>query len=95
MKSLSPYFCCIFLVNILVIRSIVLFLCIHPYFCSFLSNASSPQMTLKHQEINEEKDLLQQLRNNECLEDLLTISGLASIRQKGAKIRMYAEEEHY
>ena len=55
----------------------------------------SPQMTLKHQEINEEKDLLQQLRNKECLEDLLTISGLASIRQKGAKIRMYAEEEHY
>ena len=55
----------------------------------------SPQMILKHQEINEEKDLLQQLRNKECLEDLLTISGLASIRQKGAKIRMYAEEEHY
>ena len=55
----------------------------------------SPQMTLKHQEIFEGKDLLQQLRNKECLEDLLTISGLASIRQKGAKIRMYAEEEHY
>ena len=55
----------------------------------------SPQMTLKHQEINEEKDLLQQLRNKECLEGLLTISGLASIRQKGAKISMCAEEEHY
>ena len=26
----------------------------------------SPQMTLKHQEINEEKDLLQQLRTKEC-----------------------------
>ena len=55
----------------------------------------SLQMTLKHQEINEEKDLLQQLRNKDCLEDSLTISGFASIRQKGAKIRMYAEEEHY
>ena len=53
----------------------------------------SPQMTLKHQEINEEKDLLQQVRNKDCLQD--SISGLASIRQKGAKIRMYAEEEHY
>ena len=48
-------------------------------------------MILKHLYIYEEKEPLQQMRKEDGLKDFLTLSGLFSIKQQGAKISMYED----